>query len=148
MIDKENEIFDAVSKKMREKFPKIYVVGTEIVSTPPRFPSVSFVQTNNSVQSNYSTFSSLENVVKEDYKAEVFSNLEKGKEAQTKEITEVISDVMCSFGYERTFCEPIANADATINRRVSRYRKNNVIERRQKYGYRIKYRRCNFRLCS
>ena len=127
MIDKENEIFDAVAQKLREVFPKIYVVGAEIVSAPPRFPSVSFVQTNNVIDSNYSTFNSLENVVKEDYKAEVFSNLEKGKETQTKEVTSVISDVMCELGYTRTFCEPIANADATISRRVSRYRKNNVI---------------------
>lgn len=127
MIDKENELFNAVAQKLREVFPKIYVVGTEITSTPPRFPSVSFVQTNNVIDSNYSTFNSLENVVKEDYKAEVFSNLTKDKEAQTKEITKVISDVMCEFNYTRTFCEPIANADATISRRVSRYRKNNVI---------------------
>ena len=127
MIDKEQEIFDAVAKRLREKIPNIYVVGTEIISTPPRFPSVSFVQTNNTVDSVYSTFNSLENVVKEDYKAEVFSNLTKGKETQTKEITNVISDVMCEFGYIRTFCEPIPNADATIGRRVSRYRKNNVI---------------------
>lgn len=127
MIDYENEIFDAVAEKLREMFPKIYVVGTEIVSAPPRFPSVSFVQTNNSVVSQHSTFDSLENVVKEEYKAEVFSNLTTGKETQTKEITVVISDVMCKFGYERTFCEPIPNADATISRRMSRYVNKNVI---------------------
>ena len=127
MIDKENEIFDAVAKRLREKFPKIYVVGTEIVSAPSRFPAVSLVQTNNAIQSNYSTFNSLENVVREDYKAEAFSNLTKGKEAQTKEIMAVISDVMCEFNYERTFCEPIPNADATIGRRVSRYSNKNVI---------------------
>jgi hypothetical protein len=127
LIDKENEIFNAVASKLREKFPEIYVVGTEIVSAPPRFPSVSFVQTNNVIQGKYSTFDSLENVVKEDYKAEVFSNLKSGKEAQTKEITKVISDVMCDFNYERTFCEPIPNADATISRRMSRYSNKNVI---------------------
>ncbi len=127
MIDKENEIFDAVAKELREKFPEIYVVGTEIVSAPPRFPSVSFVQTNNAIENRYSTFNSLENVVREDYKAEVFSNLVTGKEAQTKEITKVISDVMCEFNYERTFCEPIPNADATISRRMSRYTNKNVI---------------------
>jgi hypothetical protein len=127
LIDKENEIFNAVAKRLREEFPKIYVVGAEIVSAPPRFPSVSFVQTNNAIETKHSTFDSLENVVKEDYKAEVFSNLAKGKEAQTKEITRVISDVMCEFYYERTFCEPIPNADATIARRVSRYTNKNVI---------------------
>lgn len=127
MIDKETEVFEAVAKRLREKFPGIYVVGTELISAPPQFPAVSLVQTNNANQGRYSTFSSLENVVKEDYKAEVFSNLGKGKEAQTKEITAVISDVMCEMNYERTFCEPIPNADATVHRRMSRYTNKNVI---------------------
>ena len=127
MIDKELEVFNAVATKLRSKYENIYIVGTELNSTPPKFPAVSFIQTNNMIKTEYSTFGSLENVVREDYKAEVFSNLEKGKEAQTKEITDVISDVMCGLGYERTFCEPIANIDVTIGRRVSRYTNNNVI---------------------
>ena len=127
MIDKEPEIFEAIAKELRAKFSGIYVIGAELSSNPPRFPAVSLVQANNMIRNEFSTFSSLENVVREDYKAEVCSNLEKGKEAQTKEITRVISDVMGSFGYERTFCEPIVNADATVSRRMSRYTKNNVI---------------------
>lgn len=127
MIDKENELFNEVSAALRRHFKGIYVIGAEISSAPPKFPAVSFVQTNNAVRAEYSTFDSLENVVSEDYKAEVYSNLEKGKEAQTKEITSVISDVVSSFGYERTFCEVVPNNDSTINRRMSRYRKNNTI---------------------
>ena len=127
MIDKETEIFKEVSTALRGKIKGIYVIGAEMSPTPPKFPAVSFVQTNNSVKSEHSTFDSLENVVTEDYKAEVCSNLEKGKEAQTKEITSIISDVMSELGYERTFCEVVPNADSTINRRMSRYRKNNVI---------------------
>ena len=127
MIDKEDEVFQTVATKLRTKHKSIYVVGTELTSTPPRFPAVSLVQTNSAVKSEYATFHSLENVAREDYKAEVFSNLEKGKEAQTKEITRDISDALCDLGYERTFCEQIANGDPTINRRVSRYSKNNVI---------------------
>ncbi len=127
MIDKEKEVFEAVAAALRGKYKSIYVIGAELSDTPPKFPAVSFVQTNNAVKNQYSTFFSLENVVGEDYKAEVFSNLSKGKEAQTKEITGVISDVLAGLGYERTFCEVVPNADATINRRMSRYRKNNVI---------------------
>ena len=127
MIDKEQENFKAVSTALRNKFKSIYVIGAEISSDPPKFPAVSFLQTNNAVRNEHSTFDSLENVASEDYKAEVCSNLEKGKEAQTKEITNVISDVMSALGYERTFCEVVPSLDATINRRVSRYRKNNVI---------------------
>ena len=127
MIDKENEIFKAVSTALRKKIKGIYVIGAEMSPTPPKFPAVSFVQTNNSTKTEHSTFDSLENVVTEDYKAEVFSNLEKGKETQTKEITSIISDVMSGLGYVRTFCEVVPNTDSTINRRMSRYRKNNVI---------------------
>ena len=127
MIDKETEIFRAVSTALREKFKGIYVIGAEMSPTPSKFPAVSFVQTNNAVRTEHATFDGLENVVSEDYKAEVFSNLEKGKEAETKEITKTISDIMTSFGYERTFCEIVPNNDSTINRRMSRYRKNNVI---------------------
>ena len=127
MIDKEKELFNEVSTALRRHFKGIYVIGAEMSSAPPKFPAVSFVQTNNAVRGSYSTFDSLENVVSEDYKAEVFSNLEKGKEAQTKDITAVISDIMSALGYERTFCEVVPNNDSTINRRMSRYRKNNTI---------------------
>jgi hypothetical protein len=127
MIDKETEIFEAVSKELRKKFKGIYIIGAEMSPTPPKFPAVSFMQTNNAVKSEHSTFERNENVATEDYKAEAYSNLEKGKEAQTKEIIAIISDILSEYGYIRTFCEPVPNADATINRRMSRYRKNNVI---------------------
>ena len=125
MIDKENEIFQKVAQRLHEKYSDIYVIGSELTNTPPRFPAVSFVQTNSAINTSFSTFKELENVVSEDYKAEVFSNLETGKEAQTKKITAVISDVMKDYGYERTFCEIVANADSTINRRMTRFTKNN-----------------------
>ena len=127
MIDKEKELFNTVAKALRERFKSIYVIGAELTDAPPKFPAVSFVQTNNAVRANYSTFAKLENVVGEDYKAEVFSNLTTGKEAQTKEIISVISDVVASLGYERTFCELVPNGDASICRRIARYRKQNVI---------------------
>ena len=127
MIDKEKEIFDAVAKALRERFKSIYVIGAELTDAPPRFPAVSFVQTNNAVRTNYSTFAKLENVVSEDYKAEVYSNLATGKEAQTKEIVATISDTVSAIGYERTFCEVVPNGDPTICRRMARFRKINVI---------------------
>lgn len=127
MIDKEKEVFALVAERLHSKVPGIYVIGTELANTPPKFPAVSFVQTNNAVLSEFSTFDSLENVASEDYKAEVFSNLEVGKEHETKEITSLISDVMREVGYERTFCESIVNQDSTIHRRMSRYQKNTCI---------------------
>ena len=127
MIDKEKEVFKRVSTALRNQINGIYVIGAEISDAPPKFPAVSITQTNSSTKTEYSTFNNLENVATEDYKAEVYSNLEKGKEAQTKEITNIISDVFNELGYVRTFCEIVPNNDSTINRRMSRYRKNNVI---------------------
>lgn len=127
MIDKEKEIFNVVATALRKHNKSIYVIGAEMSPTPPKFPAVSFVQTNNAIKTEHSTFNSFENVVTEDYKAEVFSNLEKGKEAETKEITNIISDVLGELGYIRTFCEIVPNNDATISRRMSRFRKQNVI---------------------
>jgi hypothetical protein len=126
VIDKETQLFNAISKALHYKYD-IFICGAEIVATPPKFPAVSFVQTNNALKTEYSTFNSLENVVQEDYKAEVYSNLETGKEAQAKEISMLISDVMRDLGYERTFCEMVPNTDSTITRRLIRFRKNNVI---------------------
>ena len=103
------------------------MIGAEISDTPPKFPAVSLIQTNNVTKTEYATFGGLENVVGEDYKAEVYSNLREGKEAQTKEIISFISDLMRDLGYERTFCEMVPNLDATISRRMARFRNNNVI---------------------
>lgn len=127
MIDKEMEIFEAVAFTLRNKFKSIFVYGVELSDMPPKFPAVSFVQTNNATNTAYATFDRLENVVKEEYKAEVYSNLSKGKEAETKEIIKLLSEVMAGFGYERTFCEMVPNGDSTISRRIARFRKQNVI---------------------
>jgi hypothetical protein len=127
MIDKEKQMFEAIASALRNKFKSIYIIGAELSDAPPKFPAVSFVQTNNVTNPAYATFDRLENVVGEDYKAEVYSNLSQGKEAQTKEIVSTISDVLAGFGYERIFCEMVPNTDSAISRRMARFRKNNVI---------------------
>ena len=55
MIDKETEIFKAVADVLRIKFNGIYVIGAEMSDDPPRFPAVSFVQTNNMVKTEHAT---------------------------------------------------------------------------------------------
>lgn len=126
MIDNESSIFNVVATRVRKRYKTAYVIGAEITSTPPKFPAVSIIQADNYIRDKYVTFENTENVVREEYKVEVFSNLAEGKEAQTKEITSFISDVFTELGYIRTFCQPVDNADATISRRISRYANNNV----------------------
>ena len=39
MIDIETEVFNIVSKKVREEYPKVYMTG-EYVKSPPSFPCI------------------------------------------------------------------------------------------------------------
>ena len=128
MIDNENLVFDAVTTALRAEFEDIFIIGVELVDTPPRFPAVSVVLTNSKINDRHSTFDKVDNVAIEEYKVEVASNLESDKAAkeQTKAIMAVIDGVMSGLFYPRSFCQPIPSADATITRRVARYTKNNV----------------------
>ena len=126
MIDNESIVFNKISTEVRKKYKTAYVIGTEITSTPPKFPAVSIIQIDNSVKDRYMTFVKIENVVREEYKVEVYSNLTEKKEKQTKEITAYISDLFESLGYKRTFCQSVDNADATIDRRISRFVNENI----------------------
>lgn len=128
MIDNELLIFNAVATALRKQFQPIFVSGVELTDTPPQFPAVSIVQTDNKVNTRGSTFDYVENVATETYTFNIFSNLESATDAkaQTKRIATVIDEVMSGLYYPRSFCQPIANADAKISRLVVRYTKSDV----------------------
>lgn len=129
MTDQEDLIFSKVSEALRREFERIFIVGVELIDTPPHFPAVSIVLKQLEVNQKYSTFDKVDNVSSEQYEFGVFSNLEDLKTAkeQTKAIMAVIDGVMSDLFYLCTFCQPVANADAKITRRVARYTKTNVI---------------------
>ena len=128
MIDNEDIVYNAVSAALRARFGGIFIIGAELTDTPPRFPAVSIVQTNNEVNKKHSTFDKVDNVASEAYKFDVYSNLEAQRDAkqQTKDIVGVIDAVMSGLFYPRTFCQPVPAADSKTTRRVARYTKNNV----------------------
>lgn len=117
-----------VSQALRARFDTIFITGVELTSTPPRFPAVSIVLMDTTVNERGSTFEKVNNVFTEAYTFNAFSNLESQKAAkeQVKAITDVIDEVMSSLFYVRSFCGPVPNADPTITRRVARYTKNTV----------------------
>ena len=129
MIDNEQLVYDEVSTALRSAFDGIFIIGMEITDAPPQFPAVSIVKINSEVNGKYSTFESVENVASEEYKFDVYSNLESQKEAkqQTKDIIAIINGVMCDLFYLRSFCQPIPSADSKYTRHVARYKKTNVI---------------------
>lgn len=127
MIDHESEVFEIVSKKLRETYDDIYITQRTSENIPLQFPCVYITQKGTSVNTMFSTFNQRENVAIENYQFEVFSNLSIGREKQTKEIVSHINDVMDLLGYYRSFNESISNSDSSISRRIVRFTKNNSI---------------------
>lgn len=134
MINVETEIFNTVSAKVREKYPKIYMTG-EYVKSPPSFPCASLVEADNQVLLKTRTTDCIENHVEVLYEVNVYSNKTTGKKAECKEIIAFIDEQLQALGFTRTLLNPVPNEeDATIYRMVARYRaivsKENVIYRR------------------
>lgn len=134
MIDVETEIFNIVSEKVREKYPKIFMTG-EYVKSPSSFPCVSLLEADNQIYRNTRTTDTIENHVQVIYEVNVYSNKKSGKKAECKEIIGFIDKQLERLGFTRTLLTPVPNEqDATIYRMVARYRaivsKNKVIYRR------------------
>lgn len=134
MIDIENEIFNIVSTAVRNEYPEIYMVG-EYVKSPPTFPCISLIETDNQVYRNGRDSGSIENYAQILYEVNVYSNKTSGKKSECKEIINLIDSKMETLGFTRTLLTPIPNEDdATIYRMTARYRaivsKNKTIFRR------------------
>lgn len=134
MIDIEAEVFGLVSSDVRLKYPKVYMTG-EYVKSPPSFPCVSLIETDNQVYRNTRDSGCIENHAQIQYEVNVYSNRTSGKKAECKEIISLIDSKMEKLGFTRTFMNPVPNEqDATIYRMIARYRaivsKNKTIYRR------------------
>lgn len=134
MIDIESEVFNTVSEKVREQYPEIFMTG-EYVKSPSSFPCVSLIETDNQIYRNTRTSGCIENHAQVVYEVNVYSNKQRGKKAECKEILGFIDKQLGAIGFTRTLMTPVPNeVDATIYRMVARYRaivsKENVIYRR------------------
>ena len=122
MINIESEIFNIVTKALREKYPSIYVVG-EYVKSPSKFPCVSIIEEDNSVYNRTQTNGSLENHAELMYEVNIYSNKASGKKSECKDIASLLDNEFATLGFSRTMLQPIPNGDdATIYRMVGRYR--------------------------
>lgn len=126
MINREPEVFTAISAALRLAYSGIYVVGTELTKAPSRFPACTIRQIGNYVNDKYSTLGEIENAAREDYEVNVYSNLTDGAEAQTRNIMSTVSDEMKKLYYKRIFDEPMSDNNAK-SRRVARFQKTDVI---------------------
>ena len=121
MINVENDVFDIVSTKVREVYPKIYMSG-EYVKSPPSFPATSLVEMDNTIYTSTQTSSDNENHATLMYEVNTYSNKVRGKKSECKAIMALIDEEMTSLGFTRTMLQPIPNMDdATIYRMIARY---------------------------
>lgn len=133
MIDIESDIFSIISKNVREKYKNIFLTG-EYVKSPPSFPCISIMETDNQIYRNTRTTDCIENHAQVIYEVNVYSNKVRGKKSECKEIIAFIDTRFQMLGFTRTFLTTIPNEqDATIYRMVARYRaivsRQNVIYR-------------------
>lgn len=85
MIDIENEIFDEVSGKVRERFPSIFMTG-EYVKSPSSFPCVSLVEADNATFRNTQTTEGKENHAAVVYELNVYSNKTRVKKRSARRL--------------------------------------------------------------
>ena len=122
MIDIENQVFDRVAKRVREQFPNIFMTG-EYVKSPPVFPAVSLIESDNSTRVDTIDSSSGENHANVMYEVNVYSNKTAGKKSECKTIITLIDEEMLAMGFSRSTLTPVPNEyDSTIYRMVARYR--------------------------
>lgn len=95
MIDKSNEIFNAVAEDLRSLYTGIQVKG-EYVGTPAKFPCVTIDEISNiPSHQDSATYNKYAEVI---YRVQVFSNLEHGKRAQAREIYAEVDRILMSLG--------------------------------------------------
>lgn len=133
MINIESQIFSYVAERVRAEYPDAYITG-EYVRTPPKFPAISLIETENEVYRN-GRDTNIENYASVFYEVNVYSNKKTGKKSECKEIASFIDDCLSNLNLTRILFTPVPNLeDASIFRITSRYRaivsKNEVIYRR------------------
>lgn len=122
MIDIESFLFSRIAGVLRTSYEGIFVSG-EYVDSPAKFPTVTIIESDNSVLQKMMTIApNLENAVSLMYEVNVYTNSVGYKKSEAKDIMETIDNEFSKMGFTRTMCNPVSNLqDATIYRIVARY---------------------------
>ena len=121
MIDCENEVFTRLANVLRTEFPGINLTG-EYLNTPPKFPHVSIIESDNAVIRNRLGADNTETAICT-FEINVYSNKVSGKKSECKAIMKVIDELLTSINMVRLSMTPVPNLeDASIYRIVARYR--------------------------
>lgn len=122
MNDNEQQIYNQVSKIIKEAYPKVTITNQKLPDNQAVYPAVSIVLTNNAVLPEYSTFDQLENVCNEIFEFEIANSNESGMN-DVKAIIAIIDEKMNEFGYLRIYLGLIENKEINDIRRLVKYEK-------------------------
>lgn len=122
MNDNEQQIYNQVSQKIKEAYPKAMISNQKLPDNQSVFPAVSIVLTNNAVLPEYSTFDQLENVCNEVFEFEIANSNESGIN-DVKAIIAIIDKKMNEFGYLRIQLGLIEDKEINDIRRLVKYEK-------------------------
>lgn len=123
MIDIETEVFSIVSAEVRKKYPKIYMTG-EYVKSPPSFPCVSLIETDNQVYRNTRDSGCIENHAQVLYEVNVYSNKTSGKKTEYSD--DSWSRNMREFYHE--YVEPTLKEIATDTKRQADKKEQTIVK--------------------
>ena len=120
MFDIENDIFDTISKALKEIYPNI-TVNSDYLNAPSTFPAVSIQEVDNFIVKSMRTIN-VENANQIVYEINVFSNKTVGKQSEAKKILNSVDEILTNLNFTRTMKNVIPNFNnATIFRIAARY---------------------------
>ena len=100
MIDFNNEVFTTVAKAVRDNHAGTTVVG-ENTRKPSKFPTVTIDESENVMVDRLEDSSKEEKFAGVTYRLQVFSNRQKGKKAEAREIFATADAEMRRLGFHR-----------------------------------------------
>lgn len=121
MIDIENQIFDYLSRNLKEKFPKINVTSEFISDTPASFPVVLIYELDNYVYSPTIDSSFYEQDVRVSYQIDIYTKSKTTSKASAKKILHEIDYLLGNYGIIRTIKTQLDTGFPDMAHIVARY---------------------------
>lgn len=116
------KVYTPIFNALREEFDGIYVTG-EYTPAPPSFPAVSIIEADNYIDTDTLSTAPDEEYSIVMFEVEVYTNLERGKKQQAREILAFIDAILYDLNFTRLSMTPVPNmANTSIYRLVARYR--------------------------
>lgn len=121
MIDRENEVIQAVKSALATDYPDMPVYSITTLA-PETFPCACVEMMDNYTLKEARTTSNIENMAQVMFEVNVYSNKAKGKKAEAKAIFNIIDETLTGLFFTREYTRPVNIDNGTAYRYVGRYK--------------------------